>query len=549
MSKKIKIDKTSSNGIILKKAFVVQKNQFTPSNYKPESIEDEINKFETAISQAKIEIEKLAQNSDIFKGHLMIVEDIILYDAIIQYIKEKNKNAQQAVFLASEDISKLFLEMDDEYMKERANDIKDVSTRLMAKLLGKSINPFESINEEVIIIANDMTPSDTALLDLNLVKGFITEVGGTTSHVSIIAKNLDLPCIVGVGPILSYVKTGDLIAMNASNGEIIINPTEEEVKHYNKLEEEYKISLQKLKEIEHLDAITKDNVRIKLCANVGNLLETEIAKKHNIDGIGLFRIEGLFLESDNFPTEEYQFEIYKKTVENFEDKEVIIRTLDIGGDKTLSYYKFDFEENPFLGFRAIRFCLENKDIFKTQLRAILRASAYGNIKIMYPMIISVNEVKQANTILDECKKELDSEGINYNKNIKVGIMIETPASVVLAEDFAKLVDFFSIGTNDLTQYTLVVDRGNKKISNLYDTYHPAVLKSIERVIEIGHKYNIEVGICGEFASDVNATKILVGMGIDELSMSASSINKVKEKIINMTFEEAKKYKEDFLNHK
>lgn len=548
MSKKIKIDKTSSNGIVLKKVFVVQKNKFTPSDYIPTSIEDEINKFENAISISKNEIEKLSQNSDIFKGHLMILEDIILHDAIIKYIKEKNKNAQQAVFLASEDISKMFLEMDDEYMKERTNDIQDVSNRIMSKLLNKSLNPFESIHEEVIIIANDMTPSDTALLDLNLVKGFITELGGTTSHVSIIAKNLDLPCIVGVGDILSYVKTGDLIAMNANDGEIIINPTNEEILHYNHLEEEYKLSLQKLKEIENVETITKDNVKIKLCANVGNLLETEMAKKHNIDGIGLFRMEGLFLESDDFPTEEYQFEIYKKTVENFEDKEVIIRTLDIGGDKNLSYYKFDFEENPFLGFRAIRFCLENKDIFKTQLRAILRASAYGNIKIMYPMIISVEEVKQANIILDECKKELDKEGISYNKKIKVGIMIETPASVILAEDFAKLVDFFSIGTNDLTQYTLVVDRGNKKISNLYNTYHPAVLKSIERVIQAAHKHNIEVGICGEFASDVNATKILVGMGIDELSMSASSINRVKEQIINMTFEEAKKYKEDFLKN-
>lgn len=547
MSKKLVVEKTSSKGIVIGKAYVIEKVDLTPENYNVTSKEEEIKKFEKALNEAKEEIIQLSQNSDIFAGHHMIVEDITLYDSVTGKINDENQNVQIAVCNAIEEISNIFKMMDDEYMKERAADVKDVGSRIMAKLKGVSNNPFENIKEEVVLIAEDLTPSDTALIDLNLVKGFITELGGVTSHVSIIAKNLGLPALVGVNGIMDSVKDNDIVAMDASKGNIIINPNSQELAEYKKLEEEFKKEEEMLKKLENLKAVTTDGREVQLCANVGNILDIQMAVKHNIDGIGLFRSECVYMENTHFPTEDEQFEVYKEAAILCEGKEVTIRTLDIGGDKSLPYYKFDFEENPFLGWRAIRISLELKDVFKAQLKAILRASAFGYIRIMYPMIISIEEIVEANKVLEECKQELRNDGIKFDENIEVGMMIETPASVILSDEFAKYVDFFSIGTNDLTQYMLVVDRGNKRISNMYNSFHPVVLQSIKRVIEAGHKQNIKVGMCGEFASDARAAKILLGLGLDEFSMSASEINNVKKQILETSFEDAKNYANEVLS--
>ena len=546
MSKKLFVEKTSSKGIVIGKAYVIEKADLTPANYSVTNKEEEVSKFETALNEAKGEISELAKNSEIFQGHNMIVEDITLYDAVLSKINDENQNVQVAVSNAIEEISAIFAMMDDEYMKERATDVKDVGARIMSKLKGVNVNPFENIKEEVVLIAEDLTPSDTALIDLKFVKGFITELGGVTSHVSIIARNLGLPALVGVNGILDAAKDNDIIAMDASKGNIIINPDETELQEYKKLEEEFKKEEEMLKKLENLKAVTTDGREVQLCANVGNILDIEMAVKHNIDGIGLFRSECVYMENTHFPTEDEQFEIYKQAAVLCEGKEVTIRTLDIGGDKSLPYYKFDFEENPFLGWRAIRISLELKDVFKAQLKAILRASAFGYIRIMYPMIISIEEIVEANKVLEECKQELRDANIKFDENIEVAMMIETPASVILADEFAKYVDFFSIGANDLTQYMLVVDRGNKRIANMYNSFHPVVLQSIKKVIEAGHKENIKVGMCGEFASDARAAKILLGLGLDEFSMSASEINNVKKQILETSFEDAKKYVNDVL---
>lgn len=547
MSKKLFVEKTSSKGIVIGKAYVIEKTDLTPEGYVLESKEEEINKFETALNEAKAEIAHLAKDSEIFAGHNMIVEDITLYDAVIGKINDEEQNAQIAVSNAIEEISNIFKMMDDEYMKERATDVRDVGSRIISKLKGINVNPFENIKEEVVLIAEDLTPSDTALIDLKLVKGFITELGGVTSHVSIIARNLGLPALVGVNGIMSSVLDNDIIAMDASKGNIIVNPDSNELGEYKILEEKFKKEEEMLKKLENLKAVTTDGREVQLCANVGNILDIQMAVKHNIDGIGLFRSECVYMENTHFPTEDEQFEIYKEAAVLCEGKEVTIRTLDIGGDKSLPYYKFDFEENPFLGWRAIRISLELKDVFKAQLKAILRASDFGYIRIMYPMIISIEEILEANKILEECKQELRDLNIKFDENIEVGMMIETPASVILADEFAKYVDFFSIGTNDLTQYMLVVDRGNKRISNMYNSFHPVVLQSIKKVIEAGHKENIKVGMCGEFASDAKAAKILLGLGLDEFSMSASEINNVKKQILETSFTDAKNYANEVLS--
>ncbi len=547
MSKKLFVEKTSSKGIVIGKAYVIQKADLTPENYAITSKDEEINKFKEALKEAKQEIENLAKDSEIFQGHNMIVEDITLYDAVISRISDEMQNVQVAVANSIEEISNVFKMMDDEYMKERATDVKDVGSRIMSKLKGINVNPFENIKEEVVLIAEDLTPSDTALIDLSLVKGVITEFGGVTSHLSIIARNLSLPALVGVNGIIESVVDNDIIVMDAYKGNIIINPEVNELEEYKNLQENFNKQEEMLKKLENLKAITKDGREVQLCANVGNILDIEMAVKHNIDGIGLFRSECLYMESTHFPTEEEQFKVYKQAALLCKDKEVTIRTLDIGGDKSLPYYKFDFEENPFLGWRAIRISLELKDVFKAQLKAILRASAFGYIRIMYPMIISIEEIIEANKFLEQCKQELRDENIKFDEKIEVGIMIETPASVILADEFAKYVDFFSIGTNDLTQYMLVVDRGNKKISNMYNSFHPVVLQSIKKVIDAGHKENIKVGMCGEFASDEKAAKILLGLGLDEFSMSASEINKVKKQILETSFTDAKNYANEVLS--
>jgi len=537
----IKVDKVASKGIVMGKAFIVQqeKIEVDTSIITDSAKPSETLRFKNAVSEASNQIKLLAENNDIFAAHLEIVEDITLIDSVRAKINDENKNVELALKETESEMVSLFAGIEDEYLKERIVDINDVCKRLMAILKGINLNPFKSIEDEVIIIAKDLTPSDTSNMDFNKVLGFITQVGGVTSHVCIIARSIGIPAIVGVGNDVNDIKSDDYIILDGLGGQIFINPTDDIIKEYEQKTHEYNKKKEELKKLSHLEAETIDGRVVELCANVGSITDVENAMKNGAEGVGLFRTEFLYMESKAaFPTEEAQFEVYKKSVELCNGKSVIIRTLDIGGDKDLPYYKFDTEENPFLGWRAIRICLELKDVFKSQLRAILRASAFGKTRIMYPMIISLEEFREANLVLQECKDELAKEGIAFDADIETGIMIETPASVINCEDLAKEVDFFSIGTNDLTQYLLAVDRGNEKIAKLYDSFHPAVLRSIKKVIDAGHKYNKMVGMCGEFASNEKALTVLLGMGLDEFSMASGAIAEIKYKIRNTSYAEA-----------
>lgn len=536
--KTISVNRTSSKGIVIGKAFLVKKIDLTPSTYKitHHDIEGEINKFEQALIQVVYQIEKLASDSEIFAGHLMLAKDAALKDAVASKIMEQ-KNAEQALSETIAEYVSIFEAMDDEYMRERSADIRDIGNRILRTIKGIEDKAFTDIKEKVIVIAEELFPFDTAAMDFNNILGFITELGGLTSHVSIIARNIGIPALVGVTGILKEIKNEDLIIMDAASGTIIIDPDAATIGKYETLKEEFIQNQKRLEKISHLPGVTTDGKSVELCANVGNIEEIKYAITNGIDGIGLFRTEFLYMENSCFPTEQEQFEAYKAAAELCSG-EVIIRTLDIGGDKELPYYSFKKEENPFLGWRAIRISLDLQDVFRTQLRAILRASYFGKLKIMFPMIISVEELKQAKEVLEQCKQELKNENSLFNENIEVGIMVETPAAVINIEEFAKLVDFFSIGTNDLTQYILAVDRGNQKILNLYNSFHPAVLRSIHKIITVGHQYDKKVGMCGEFASDPLAVKLLLGMGLDEFSMSAKEIAVTKNIIRNSNYNEA-----------
>jgi phosphotransferase system enzyme I (PtsI) len=534
----IHVKRTTSRGIVVGKAYLVEKPDLkvTSPTIGAEDIPTEIKRYEEAVTTAEAELNILAGTNDIFKAHLEMVKDIALKEGVISKVKEQRMSAEAALNATVEEFLLIFESMDDEYMRERAADIKDISYRLMCALKGVKVNPFESISEEVVLVAQDLTPSDTASLDLKYVLGFITQEGGVTSHVSIMAKGLGIPALVGVEDVLKKISHGDMIILDAEKGNIFIQPDEDTLELYLTLRKEQQKRQEELEKMNHLPSVTKDGRTVHLCANVGGIKDIKKALKYKLDGVGLFRSEFLYMENTHFPTEEEQFEVYKEAAQIC-GKEVTIRTLDIGGDKELPYYEFEKEENPFLGWRAIRICLDRRDIFKTQLRAILRASAFGILRIMFPMIISLEELREAKEVLKECKEELRQQGIAFDHNIEVGMMIETPASILLIEEFAKEADFFSIGTNDLTQYLLAVDRGNKKISGMYNSFHPAVVRSIKRVIEAGHRNKIKVGMCGEFASDERAVKLLLGLGLDEFSMSAAEIVNVKYAIRNTSMAE------------
>lgn len=544
--KKIIVEKTASKGIVLGKAFIIEKQELTPSSYGISDVESEIKKYEAAVEEVAKKLEVLAKDSQIFEAHLEVVRDIALLDGVTTKIKDQTLNAQLALQATADEFCSLFEMMDNEYMRERAADIRDVRDSLMRSLKGLPDTNFDAIQEQVILIAKDLAPSDTAKLNLQYILGFITEEGGVTSHVSIMARSAGIPALVGVKDLFEQVKHGDFLVMDASSGEIIVDPTEEVALTYKQRATLYMEKQKELESLSHLPAVTLDGREVKVCANVGNVIDVRNAYEHHADGVGLFRSEFLYMENTHFPTEEEQFEVYKEAA-RLSDKELIIRTLDIGGDKALSYYEFEKEENPFLGWRAIRISLELEEVFKAQLRAILRASAFGDVCIMYPMIISMEELTKSMQILEQCKQELDREMKAYNPKIRVGMMIETPASVLCVENFAKHVDFFSIGTNDLTQYLLAVDRGNKKIAAMYNSFHPAVLQAINRIICAGHEQGIPVGMCGEFASDERAARLLLGMGLDEFSVSAGEVANIKNIIRNSNYEESKHLAEKVQN--
>ena len=533
--------KTASRGYAIGPVYAVKKEEVSAdtSSIQPEQREAEIARFEAAVEKAQEDLLVLAEKSEIFAAHYALAGDIAIHDGVTGKIRDQLMNAEAALMQTRDEFVMVFESMEDEYMRERAADMRDVSGRLLFAMKGIDDNPFSGMKEKGIIVAQDLTPSDTAKMDMELVLGFVTEEGGVTSHVSIIAKNNGIPCLVGVGPMLEDAKTGMQMVLDAGAGRILLEPEADVIEEYKKKAEEFEKFQRELKQLASLPSETKDGHAFSICANAGNIADIQNCLQYQIEGIGLFRSEFLYMESDHFPTEEEQFEAYREAAELIGGKELTIRTLDIGGDKELDYFEFPKEDNPFLGYRAIRMCLDRTDIFKTQLRAILRASAFGYIRIMYPMMISLEELEQANTLLAECRAELDEEGISYDKKIQVGMMIETPAGVMMAEEFAQRVDFFSIGTNDLTQYFLAVDRGSKKIAALYNSFHPAVLRAIAHTIRSAHKHGAKVGMCGEFASDARASGILLGMGLDEFSMSAGETSLVKHRLRNCTYEEAR----------
>ena len=532
---RIDVKKTSSKGIVLGKVFVAEEQDLTPEQYTPVNTEEEIAAYDQAVSAVVADLEPLAETSDIFAGHLELAKDFALRDGVVTRICTGGRNVQAALHETAEEYRAVFEMMDDAYMRERAADVGDIRNQIMAKLKHITASGFEGIHEPVILMARDLAPSDTAKLDMQYILGFITELGGVTSHVSIMARGMGIPALVGVTDVMSQIHSGDFVIMDASAGCIFADPDEATIAEYRQKAERFSQMQRQLEESSALPTTTTDGRTLEVCANVGNLENVEAALQYRIDGVGLFRSEFLYMESDHFPTEEEQFRVYSKAAQLMGDRELTVRTLDIGGDKGLDYFEFPQEENPFLGYRAIRIGLDHTQILKTQLRALLRASAFGNIRIMFPMIISVEEVLQARALLDQCREELRREGIAFCETVPAGVMIQTPAAVMMAEELAEITDFFSIGTNDLTQYVLAVDRGNQKIAALYNTYHPAVLRAIAHTIRAGHKYGRKVGMCGEFASDQKAAPLLLGLGLDEFSVSAGEAAAVKYQLRHASY--------------
>ena len=500
-----------------------------------DKVEEEIGKFAAAMAATLKQLDTIRQKAldemgpeeaAIFEAHMQIAQDPSLSDGIKSLVESSHTNVVAATAQTIETFANIFLGMEDAYMRERGADIKDIGDRLMRNMLGMNPRGLSHISGEVILVAQDLAPSDTASLDKNVVKGIVTAAGGPTSHAAIMARTLEIPAVMGVGDIESFVD-GDKAVVLGTDGIVEINPSDADWDEYTNQAAAFQEELKRLRESANLEATTTDGHHVELFGNIGKAKDAKNALTMGAQGIGLYRTEFLYMENDELPAEDVQFEEYKKVAQDMKGKPVIIRTMDIGGDKELKCLDLPSEMNPFLGYRAIRISLNRPDIFKVQLRALLRASAFGDIHIMYPMIASVEEVKQANAMLDECKEELIAEGKEFNKDIKVGIMIEVPAAAVISPILAKYVDFFSIGTNDLCQYTLAVDRMNEAISSLYQPLHPGVLRLIKHVIDASHEQGKFTGMCGELASDPVATMILLGLGLDEFSMTASSIPLIK----------------------
>ncbi|EOV8087268.1 phosphoenolpyruvate-protein phosphotransferase PtsI [Providencia rettgeri] len=476
-----------------------------------------------------------AEKAEIFEGHIMLLEDEELEQEIVTLIKGDKKTADAAAYSVIEDQAQALESLDDEYLKERAADVRDIGKRLLKNILNIPIVDLSAISEEVILVAADLTPSETAQLNLDKVLGFISDLGGRTSHTSIMARSLELPAIVGTSDATSKIKNGDFIVLDGVNNTIHLNPSEAEIDKLKAFRDEYLQEKEELAKLKDLPAITLDGHQVEVCANIGTVRDVAGAERNGAEGVGLYRTEFLFMDRDSLPTEEEQFQAYKAVAEAMGSQAVIVRTMDIGGDKDLPYMNLPKEENPFLGWRAIRICLDRKEILHSQLRAILRASKFGKLRIMFPMVISVEEVRELKSELEILKAQLREEGKAFDESIEVGVMVETPAAAVIARHLAKEVDFFSIGTNDLTQYTLAVDRGNELISHLYNPMSPAVLNLIKQVIDASHAEGKWTGMCGELAGDERATLLLLGMGLDEFSMSAISIPRIKKLIRNASF--------------
>ena len=537
----------ASDGIAIAKVYTLTEPDL---NFKKISVEDtdnEILRLEKALEVSTKEIELIKETAlknlgeeeaQVFEAHLMVLSDPELVGQVKDAITSQKVNAEHALKEVSDMFISIFAGMEDNpYMQERAADIRDVSKRILANLLGVKIPSPATIKDEVVVVAGDLTPSDTAQLNRQYVKAFVTDIGGRTSHSAIMARSLEIPAIVGTKDITSLAKDGDLIIIDGLSGEVFLNPSEDVVAEYRAKAEAFAAQQAEWEKLKDADTFTKDGHQVELAANIGTPKDLEGVIHNGAEGVGLYRTEFLYMDSHDMPTEEDQFEAYKAVLEGMNGKPVVVRTMDIGGDKELPYLPLPHEMNPFLGYRAIRISLNEPEMFRTQLRALLRASVYGKLRIMFPMIATLNDFRGAKALLLEEKAKLVAEGVAVSDDVQVGIMIEIPAAAVLAHQFAKEVDFFSIGTNDLIQYTMAADRMNERVSYLYQPYNPSILTLIKHVIDSAHKEGKWAGMCGEMAGDQTAVPLLVGLGLDEFSMSASSVLKTRSLISKLTLED------------
>lgn len=537
-----------SPGISIGRALVIRKNVVAVTGIVLENDQDiaiEIKHFEKSVDLAAAEIGAIKSNDGLTDEDIAILEtqaelliDPQLKEDVIEQISLNKKNANDALIVVTANLVALFESMDDEYMRGRAADVQDIGNRILRHLNGEK-SLAQKFEPDTIIIAEDISPSDMIMMDINYVTGFATQAGSKTSHAAIIARAKGIPAVVGCGDGLGAISDGDVMVLDGSNGVVLVNTDKDTIDDYRAKREVFIKQFEKLKALRDIHAKTTDGAEIMLTANIADADDWDAVFENGGQGVGLLRTEMLFMNRDAFPTEEEQFEFYKKVALRSKGKPVIVRTIDIGGDKQLPYFGLAVEQNPFLGYRAIRICLDRTDIFITQLKAILRASIFGDLRIMFPMISNVEEVRAAKEIVAAAKKELAADGSAFNVDIKIGIMIEIPSAAITADILAKEVNFFSIGTNDLCQYTLAVDRMNEKITHLYDPFNPGVLRLIANVIEQGHRQNIHVGMCGEMAGDPMATQLLLGMGLKEFSMSAGAIPMIKNIIINNSLASAR----------
>lgn len=529
----------ASDGVAIAKAYLLVEPDLSFTNEKVTDTDAEIQKFRNALEASKIELTKIRNNAEkqlgpdkaaIFDAHLLVLDDPELIQPIEDKIANEKVSAPEALDEVTSQFITIFESMDNEYMRERAADIRDVSKRVLAHLLGVELPNPSMIDESVIIVGNDLTPSDTAQLNKEFVQGFVTNIGGRTSHSAIMSRSLEIAAVVGTKSVTKEVKQGDMVIVDGITGDVIVDPTEDELIAYQNKRERFFEDKKELQKLRDAETVTIDGEHAELAANIGTPDDLYGVMENGAEGIGLYRTEFLYMGRDQMPTEDEQFEAYKKVLETMKDKRVVVRTLDIGGDKELPYLNLPKEMNPFLGYRAIRLCLDQQDIFRTQLRALLRASAYGKLNIMFPMVATINEFRDAKAILLEEKENLKNDGHDVSNEIELGIMVEIPSTAALADIFAKEVDFFSIGTNDLIQYTMAADRMSERVSYLYQPYNPAILRLVKQVIEASHKEGKWTGMCGEMAGDETAIPLLLGLGLDEFSMSATSILKARRQI-------------------